>query len=51
MRERGQATAEYAGIGLVVLALLQGVANVARRSSRNRRATPPTSTRRGGSRR
>ena len=30
MRERGQATAEYAGIGLVVLALLLGAANVAR---------------------
>src|SRR6478672_10718522 len=30
MRERGQATAEYAGIGLVVLALLLGVTNIAR---------------------
>src|SRR6476619_3627463 len=30
MRERGQATAEYAGIGLVVLALLLGVATAAR---------------------
>jgi hypothetical protein len=30
MRERGQATAEYAGIGLVVLALLLSAANVAR---------------------
>src|SRR5215470_1762972 len=30
MRERGQATAEYAGIGLVVLALLLGAATVAR---------------------
>ena len=30
MRERGQATAEYAGIGLVAIALLLGAANVAR---------------------
>lgn len=30
MRERGQATVEYAGIGLVVLALLLGLTNVAR---------------------
>ena len=30
MRERGQATAEYAGIGLLVLALLLGAATVAR---------------------
>jgi hypothetical protein len=30
MRERGQATAEYAGIGLLVLALLLGAATAAR---------------------